>query len=425
MLDLRCGEENAALVKILQHLRIAADRALLLNLLLRRFAAHAGELACLRLHPSLVIHHLDERRVIFAADSRIVLTKGRRDMDDTCAVRHGDIVVTVDEESLLVLCIHGVLRALVKRLILLVLEVFSLEGLKHNIGLAFRHLAVRHVLFSGRTEHLVRQRLGDVVCEAIRGLYPDVRILRIDAERDIRRERPWRGRPCEEIGVLVLCLEADDGRAVLDRLVSLCHLMARERRPAARAVRHYLESLVQQPLVPDRLERPPLRFDIVVIVCDIGVLHVGPEADLLRELLPHALVFPDGFLALLNERLQTIGHDLFLLILLRDADFLLHLKLHRKAVRIPAGLSRNLLSLHRMIAGNHILDDTGFHMTDMRLAVCRRRAVIKHINRMTFVFLDTLLEDLMIRPELCRILFALHEIQIGIDFLIHSFVLFS
>ena len=346
-------------------------------------------------------------------------------MDDAGAVRHGDIVIAVDEESLLVLCVRRILRTLVKRLILLVLEVFSLEGLKHNIGLAFRYLSVCHVLFSGRTEHPVRQRLGDVIREAVSGLYPDIRILRIDAESDVRRKRPWRGRPCEEISILSLCLEADNGRAVFDGLVSLRHLMARERRPAARAVRHYLEALVKQSLVPDSFERPPLRFDIVVIVCDIGVLHIGPEADLLRELLPHALVFPDRFLALLNERLQTIGHDLFLLVLLRDADFLLHLKLHREAVRIPAGLSRNLLPLHRMVAGNHILDDTGFHMTDMRLAVCRRRAVIKHINRMTFVFLDTLLEDLMIRPELCRILFALHEIQIGIDFLIHSFVLFS
>ena len=71
----------------------------------------------------------------------------------------------------------------------------------------------------------------------------------------------------------------------------------------------------------------------VVIIGHVGVIHVGPEADLAGELLPHALVFPDGFLAFLNEGLDAVGLDP---VLAFDADLLLHFQLDRKAVGVSS-----------------------------------------------------------------------------------------
>ncbi len=345
-------------------------------------------------------------------------------MNDAGAVRHSHIVIAVDKKCLLVLREGGILCALIERLIFLVLEVFALEGFKDDISLSFRNLSVRHVVLRNRSKYLVRKRCGKIIGIPVSSLDLDIRLLRVHAECDIRRKCPRRGGPCEEICILALYFEADDSSAVLDRLIALRDLVTGKRSAAARAVRNNLEAFVEKALVPDGLQSPPLGLNIIIIVSDIGMLHVSPEADLSGELLPHALVFPYRFLALLNERLKAIGHDLFLLVLLRDADFLLDFELDRKTVGIPAGLSRDLFALHRMVSRNHILDDTGLNMADVRLSVRRRRPIVKHINRVSFVFLDTLLKNPVFLPELGGFFFPLNKIEIRIDLLIHGLIPF-
>ena len=85
--------------------------------------------------------------------------------------------------------------------------------------------------------------------------------------------------PCEEIRILSLNLEADDRRAFLDGLVALCNLMRGQRRAAARAVGDDLEALVKQSLVPDLLQRPPFGFDECIVIGNIRIVHIRPEAD--------------------------------------------------------------------------------------------------------------------------------------------------
>ena len=149
------------------------------------------------------------------------------------------------------------------------------------------------------------------------------------------------------------------------------------------------------------------------------MLHVGPEADLSGELLPHALVLPDGLLALLDKGLQTIVHDLFLLVLLADADLFLDFQLHRKTVGVPAGLSGDLLALHRMVAGDHVLDDTRLDVPDVRLSVGGRRTIVEHVDRMTLILLYALLEDSVLLPELCHLVLTLDKVQIGFYLVVH------
>ena len=124
MLHLRGSKEQASLLEVLQHFRICRNGALL-NLLLGRLAAHARKLSGLRLHPSLVIHHLDKGRIVSAPHTRIVLTEGRGNVDNAGTVRHRDILVRVDKESLLVLARRRFRRTAVERLIGLMLQLLA------------------------------------------------------------------------------------------------------------------------------------------------------------------------------------------------------------------------------------------------------------------------------------------------------------
>ena len=154
--------------------------------------------------------------------------------------------------------------------------------------------------------------------------------------------------------------------------------MGRKRCSAARAVGDHLEALVEQSLFPDLLESPPLGFDVIVVISHIGIVHVRPEAHFAGELFPHSLIGPDGFLALLDKRLDAIGFDLILSL---DADLLLHFQLYRKAVGVPSGFSRDLLALHGMITRDHVLDDSGLNMADVGLSIRSGRTVVEHVGR--------------------------------------------
>ena len=90
------------------------------------------------------------------------------------------------------------------------------------------------------------------------------------------------------------------------------------------------------------------------MICDVRFIHICPETDDVGEFSPHSLIFPDGFLAFLDERLHAILFDCFLAL---NADDLLDFDLDRKSVCVPACFSRDKLPLHGMVARDHILDN--------------------------------------------------------------------
>ena len=152
------------------------------------------------------------------------------------------------------------------------------------------------------------------------------------------------------------------------------------------------------------------------------MLHIRPEAHLAGELLPDFLVAPHRLATLFDEGLHAVSLD-FLLAL--NADFLLDLELDRKAVCIPACLSRDILSLHGAIARNHILDNAGLNVADVRSAVCGRRSVVEHIGPAALALLDGLLKDAVLCPELLNLALARHKVHIRGDFSVHFFLLLS
>ena len=93
-------KEEASLLQISQDGRISGLGPIF-HFLLCGLAAHPGK-GGLSLHTALLVHHLNEGEIIFAADTGIVLTKSGSLVDDTGTIGHGDIVIDLNEEGLLV-----------------------------------------------------------------------------------------------------------------------------------------------------------------------------------------------------------------------------------------------------------------------------------------------------------------------------------
>ena len=303
-------------------------------------------------------------------------------------------------------------RAVEQGLIFLEFQCLAGEAVQHLIGLDA-------LLGAGQTsQHRIGQRLRQIIGVAVGRLDLDIGIVRINAKSHVAGQCPGRCGPGQEIGILTDDAEAYDGGAFLYGLIALRHLLRGQRGAAARAVRYDFKALVQQALVPDFLQRPPFGFDKVIIVGNIGMLHVRPKADRAGEVLPHALVLPNAFLALIDKRLQAVGFDLILAI---QAEQLFHLDLDRQTVRIPTGFAGNHIALHRAVAGNHILNNTGQHMTDMRLAVGCRGTVIKREGRTALAVLHAFFKNVVVLPESKNFFFALRKVHIRRYFLVHRF----
>ena len=148
----------------------------------------------------------------------------------------------------------------------------------------------------------------------------------------------------------------------------------------------------------------------------IWVVHVSPEANLAGEFLPHALVLPNGFLTLTDEWLDAVLLDLLLTV---DAELFLNLKLNRKTVSIPACLTDDLVPLHGLISRDHILDNTGKNVADVRLTVRCRRSVIKCICRKLLLLVYTLLKYLVLVPKLKYLIFVLGKVKFCGNLVVH------
>ena len=196
--------------------------------------------------------------------------------------------------------------------------------------------------------------------------------------------------------------------------------MRGQRGAAARAVGHDLVTLVQKPHVGNLLQAPPYALDVFVVIGDVGVFHVRPVADAVGHALPFTLIFPYGFLALFDERLDAVLLDLLLAV---QTQQFFHLQLYRQTVGIPAGLAQHLHALHRAVAREQILEHARFDVADVRLAVGRGRAVVEREYIRAFALIDGFLEDVILFPEVQNFFFARQKVKIRRDLFKHVPVL--
>ena len=153
----------------------------------------------------------------------------------------------------------------------------------------------------------------------------------------IARQRPGRGGPDEQRRVGLVDQRKPHIHARIGHFaVALADFARAERRAALGPPPDDLVSLVEQPAVEQVLQRPPDAFDVALMVGDVGLVQIDPEAEPLGQPLPLLRVAKDALQALVDERLDAVGFDLFLRV---DAQFLADLDLDRQAVRVPAGLA--------------------------------------------------------------------------------------
>ena len=161
--------------------------------------------------------------------------------------------------------------------------------------------------------------------------------------------------------------------------------MAGKRSSAAQAVRRTILKPLYKGPCPRSFQSPPLGLDILIVVCYVRIFHISPEADGGGKVLPHSLVFPYTFFTMLNKRFKAVPS---ICSLPSSPRPLLYLQLHRKSVRIPAGLSRYHIALHCPVSRNHIFNDTRQHMADMGVFRWPWGAVIECVGFALFTAVD-------------------------------------
>ena len=145
--ELRRIKEQLTCGQILQYLWIRADRTRC-HLLLGRLAAHAGERRLLG-HHTLLIDELDEREAILAADTSIILTECRGNVNDSGTVVCRYVTVSDYKVCALMLLRSRFRCTGIERLVVDADKVGTLIGLEDLVS--------RLAVLCERSEYLIQQ----------------------------------------------------------------------------------------------------------------------------------------------------------------------------------------------------------------------------------------------------------------------------
>ena len=194
--------------------------------------------------------------------------------------------------------------------------------------------------------------------------------------------------------------------SVLDVAVALRDLVAGERGAVARAIGDDLEALVEQVLLPQLLERPPDRLDVLGVQRSVRVLEVDPVADPLGQPVP---VLQELEHRLAAEPVEVGDAHLLDLLLGGDAELLLHRDLDRQAVAVPAALAERVVALHGAVPGEDVLEHAREHVVGARAAVRGRRPLVEDEGPSALAAAHRLAEDVALAPALEHALLELRK----------------
>ena len=154
------------------------------------------------------------------------------------------------------------------------------------------------------------------------------------------------------------------------------------------------------------LERPPLTFDVVVVVGDVGVFHVHPVSNAVGKLFPLAKVLPNGLFALFNKWLDTVGFNLLFAI---DAKEFFYFQLNGQTVSIPTSFAKNVFAFHHLVTWDQVLDGTCQNVTDVWFSVGCWWTIVE--SERTIALGLCLLEDFVLLPKLQHLLFSFDKVK--------------
>ena len=207
---------------------------------------------------------------------------------------------------------------------------------------------------------------------------------------------PRGGGPCHEVCVLLaLLLERYVERSYLYHLVALSYLVRSKSCSAARAVRHYLVSFVDESGLEEFLDYPPAGLYVVVVQGDVRVVQIDQVAHAVGHVAPHGLVGEYGGLALFVELPDAV---LFYVLLAGESQLLFDFYLHRQSVGVPACLAAHLKALHGLVPADGILKSPCYYVVYARLAVGRRGPFVEQEVRLSFPQVHALLEHVHLVP---------------------------
>ena len=347
-------------------------------------------------------HRVDDVQAVALAEPEVVLAEGDRRVHEARAVVGGDEVRQQHGVPALAPLAAGQERE--RRLVA--------HAVQRGAGEAFEdlHTLAEHALDERLREH--DRRLQDA------RLHAHVRELGVDGDRRVRDQGPGRRGPDEQL-VAALDRPAVLGhrhphveRRVDDVLVAERHLVARQRRAAARAVGDDLVALVEQALVGDLLQRPPDRLDVRRVQRPVRAVEIDPEADALRQRLPVLEELEHRRAAALVELGDAVGLDL---VLGGDAELLLDRQLDREAVGVPPAAALDELAPHRLVAGEDVLEDAAQDVVRAGAPVRGRRPLVEHVARRALATALGLVEDVALAPPREHGLLEAREVLLGID----------
>ena len=325
-------------------------------------------------------HRGHDVEALLGAEPEVGLAERDRGVDDARAVVGGDEVGGQ----------HGVALLPVVR---------ARDEAERRLVAGADHLAAGEAV--GDLHSLAEHALGERLRQHLAAGGADVRQLRVDRDRRVRHERPWRRRPDEQRVALAQRAggprhgQPHVDRRVLDVLVALRDLVRGQRGAAAHAVGHDLVALVEQVALPHRLQRPPDRFHVARVERVVRVVHVDPVGDPLRQRLPVGQVLQHGRAALGVELGDAVALDVLLGL---EPELLLDGDLDRQPVRVPAGLALDVVPGHRLVAREDVLEDARQHVVRARVAVGGRRALVEDERRRPLAVAQRRLEDVALAP---------------------------
>ena len=286
---------------------------------------------------ALSIYGLDDGQAVLGPHGHVVGSERGRDVNDPCPFVGADEVARHNVAVIDLLRIEGV-----QRLVVNAQQVAALQTLGH--------------LVSG-IQHGVHQVGGQDQQVAAGVAHLDVVQVFADGQGHIARQRPRRRGPGQQVrGFRISHPELHEDAGVNGSfLVAQRKLMAAQRRAAARAVGHHLVTEIEHVPVPELLEYPPQRFDVLVVEGDVGMLQIDPECHTLGEPLPVFDVLLGGGATAAVELLDAEVLDL---LFATETKLLLDLDLDGQAVGVPAAAPLAIVALHDLVAREDVLEGT-------------------------------------------------------------------
>ena len=200
------------------------------------------ELFALLRKRTVFFYELYERKIIVTADSCVVFTECRGDMNDTGTVAHGYIAVCTDFKGFFSALFYCSRRIREQGFVLLADELRSLISLED--------LILIEKLRNEASCHVVHDLLLCAV-EVLGNSDLYIFIRRADAEGNVGRKCPRCSCPCGKVSILFTDdLKTYEYGVFFYGLISLGNFVARKRSTAARAVRNDLVALIEHSLIP-------------------------------------------------------------------------------------------------------------------------------------------------------------------------------